>query len=74
MNRDEEIEHLSKRRNELRMIHCNLQDIQDWFRQNDPRIESIIPYGGLSNAMETIDVAISGVERAIDTLEVIENE
>lgn len=74
MDREEEIEHLTKRRNELRTMSCNLQDLQDWFRINDLRMGSIVPYEELGDAGDSIDVVISGINNALGELEIIENE
>lgn len=74
MDREEETEHLAKRRNELRRLHCDLDDIVSWFRTNDNNLSHHISFSQLGDAMEIVDEVANEIEAAGDKLTENENE
>ena len=69
MTLQDEIEHLSKRRVELKTISCNLQDILDWFKKHHLQLESTVFYTGLEFAITEIDDLVSDLAGEIYDLE-----
>ena len=69
MSLDDEIAHLKKRRNELKTISCNIQDIFDWFKNNDSKTESHVLYSSLDFAIYEVDVVVGDLMEEIESLE-----
>ena len=68
MTRDDEIEHLKKRRAELKTISCNLQDIFDWFDKNENDLESITDFRDLEEAIDYIDGVIYDIDGELEDM------
>jgi len=68
MTRDDEIEHLRKRRAELKTISCNLQDTFDWFSKNENDLESITDFRDLEEAIDYIDGVIYDIDGELEDM------
>ena len=68
MTLQDEYEHLRKRRDELKTIVCNLQDIYDWFDKNEIHLESTIDFRDLPEAIDEIDNTIYDLDDELEDL------
>ena len=68
MNREEELEHLKKRKQELKTIECNLRDIADWFEKNEISMESKVDFEDLEEAISEIQNTQYSIDDEIETL------
>jgi len=75
VDKDEEIEHLAKRKKELRTIYCDLSDICDWFVKSSKSLQSDVSYSEeLNEVLLTIDNIGDDLEHKIEALQESENE
>jgi hypothetical protein len=68
MTRQDEIEHLKKRRAELKTISCNLQDIFSWFEKHENYLESSVYYRDLEQAIGDIDDVIYDIDGELEDM------
>jgi len=68
MTREEELEHLKKRKKELKTIECNLRDIADWFEKNEIVMESKVDFEDLEEAISEIQNTQYSIDDEIETL------
>lgn len=68
MTREEELEHLKKRKQELKTIECNLRDIADWFEKNEISMESKVDFEDLEEAISEIQNTQYSIDDEIETL------
>ena len=68
MDIQDEYEHLRKRRDELKLIVNNLQDVYDWFEKNENDLTSSIDYRDLPEAIDEIDNTIYDLDDELEDL------
>jgi uncharacterized protein YggE len=66
---EDEIALLKKRRDELKTISCNIQDIFDWFENNNPKIQAYVMFTPLEFAINEVDVVVGDLKDEIEALE-----
>lgn len=68
MTLQQEIEHLKKRRDELKTIVCNLQDIYDWFDKHEIQLESTIDFESMPKAIDEIQNLVYDLDGELEDL------